>query len=95
MFWRKKEEPTLTEQAVSAVDRVTREANDLYGERCAALESFRGTAEWLASINEELCQKIDLCETLTSQLRDAMGSMGKQVADNDRVREKILNIIGE
>ena len=95
MFWRKKEEPTLVEQAVSAVDRIQLEVSDLREERVCALSTFRETANWLGEINEELCQKIDLCETLSSQLHTVMSDMSKQVADNDKVRDKILDIIGD
>ena len=95
MLWRKKKEPTLVEQAVGAVDRIQTEVNDLHEERMSALSTFRETANWLAEINGDLCQRIDLCETLTSQLHTAVDNMSKQVADNDKVRDKILDIIGE
>ena len=95
MFWHKKKEPTLVEQAVSAVDRIHVEIADLREERIDALSSFRDTANWLGEINAELCQKSELCETLVSQLEDALSSMGRQINDNDKVRAKILDIIGE
>lgn len=95
MFWSKKKEPTLVEQAVSAVDRIHTEIADLQEERGDALSSFRDNANWLGEINVELCQKHELCETLESQLRDALADIGKQIAANNKVRAKILDIIGE
>lgn len=95
MFWRKKKEPTLVEQTVTAIDRVTTEVNDLREERGMALSSFRDTANWLAKINEDLESKAALCGSMISQLQAAQENISKQAEDNDRVRGKILEIIGE
>lgn len=95
MFWHKKKEPTLVEQAVSAVDRIHVEIADLREERIDALSSFRDTANWLGEINEELGQKSALCGTLMAQLTAAQDAISQQVSDNDAVRCKILDIIGE
>lgn len=95
MFWRKKKEPTLTEQAVTAADRITGEIADLWGERACALSSFRETANWLAEINSELEEKAALCGSLMAQLTRAQQEISRQCEDNDKVRGKILDIIGE
>lgn len=95
MFRRKKKEPTLVEQTVTAIDRVTTEVNDLREERVMALSSFRDTANWLAKINEDLDSKAALCGSMIGQLQAAQESITRQVEDNDKVRMKILDIIGE
>lgn len=95
MIWRKKKEPTLTEQAVTAIDRLSTEVSDLRDERGLALSSFRETANWLAQINDELGEKAALCGSLIAQLTREQGKISQQCEDNDKVRCKILDIIGE
>ena len=95
MFWRKKKQPTLTEQAVAAADRVAGEIQDLWEERGHALSCFRDTANWLAEINDELGEKAALCGSLIAQLTRAQESISKQCEENDKVRGKILDIIGD
>lgn len=95
MFWSKKKEPTLVEQAVSAVDRIHVEIADLREERIDALSSFRDTANWLGEINVELAEKQSLIDSLEAQLAQAQGSINQQISDNEKVRAKILDIIGE
>ena len=95
MFWRKKKEPTLTEQAVAAVDNIGFEIEKLHLEREFALNGFRETANWLAQINDELGEKAALCGSLVAQLNRAQENISKQCEDNDKVRCKILDIIGE
>lgn len=95
MTFYKKKEPTLTEQAVTAVDRITGELEDLREERTDALSCFRCTADWLDEINQQLSEKSALCAALTAQLERAQESISQQVSDNERVRSKILEIIGE
>ena len=94
MFWRKKK-PTLTEQAVTALDDIVYHIEKLKLEREFALSSFRETADKLAMINDDLGEKAALCGSLVAQLGRAQESISKQCEDNDRVRCKILDIIGE
>ena len=95
MFWQKKKEPTLAEQTTEAVDRLSIEVGDLHFERLDALSTFRETANWLAQINEDLGQKSALCGTLMAQMARVQEHISQEVADNDKVRMKILDIIGE
>lgn len=95
MFWSKKKEPTLVEQAVTAVDRIHTEIADLREERIDALSSFRETANWLGAINAELAQKQELCDSLQAQLEQAQYNINRQIGDNEKVQSKILDIIGE
>lgn len=94
-FWKKKPEPTLTEQTVSAVDRLACEVEELRHDRMNALSCFRCTADWLSSINAELGEKSALCGTLIAQLQRQQEHISQQVSDNEKVRGKILDIIGE
>ena len=94
-FWHRKSEPTLAEQAVSAVDRISQDICDLWEERNATLNCFRCAAESLRDINQELGVKSALCGTLIAQLQREQAGITQQVSDNEKVRGKILDIIGE
>ena len=94
-FWHRKSEPTLAEQAVSAVDRISQDICDLWEERNATLNCFRCAAESLRDINQELGVKSALCGTLIAQLQREQAGITQQVSDNEKVRAKILDIIGE
>ena len=94
-FWHRKQEPTLAEQAVSAVDRISQDICDLWEERNATLNCFRCAAESLRDINQELGVKSALCGTLIAQLQREQAGITQQVSDNEKVRGKILDIIGE
>lgn len=85
---------TLTEQAVTAVDRIAGDIQDLQTEREDVLSCFRCTADKLAALNTELGEKTALCGTLIAHLTRAQEDITKQVSDNEKVREKILDIIG-
>ena len=86
---------SLTEQAVAAVDRIEEDIDNLYSDRENALSSFRSTADRLDCINQQLCEKTALCGTLIAQLSRTQDSINRQVMDNEKVRGKILDIIGE
>ena len=94
-FWHRKSEPTLAEQAVSAVDRISQDISDLRADRDDTLSCFRCAAESLRDINEELGEKSALCGTLIAQLQREQADITQQVSDNEKVRTKILDIIGE
>ena len=94
MIWRKKK-PTLAEQAVTAMDNIEFEVERLHLEREFTLSSFRDAANRLAQINDELGEKAALCGSLIAQLTRAQESISQQCEDNDKVRGKILDIIGE
>ena len=94
MIWRKKK-PTLAEQAVTAMDNIGFEVERLHLEREFTLASFRDAANRLAQINDELGEKAALCGSLMAQLTRAQQEISRQCEDNDKVRGKILDIIGE
>ena len=94
-FWHRKSEPTLAEQAVSAVDRISQDIDELRSEREMTLSCFRCAADSLRDINQELGLKSALCGTLIAQLQREQADITQQVSDNEKVRAKILDIIGE
>ena len=94
-FWHWKKEPTLAEQAVSAVDRISQDIDELRSEREMTLSCFRCAADSLRDINQELGLKSALCGTLIAQLQREQTGIAQQVSDNEKVRAKILDIIGE
>lgn len=86
---------TLTEQAVTAVDRIQSDIADLQEAREDALSCFRCTAARLAALNTELGEKAALCGSLVAQLTRAREDITRQVVDNDQVRVRILDVIGD
>ena len=86
---------SLTDQAVAAVDRIEEDIEFLRADKEDALSSFRSTADRLDCINQQLCEKTSLCGTLIAQLSRTQDSITQQVSDNEKVRAKILDIIGE
>lgn len=80
---------------INAMEKLVSDITCLQNDRENALSSFRRTAENLASINIHLGQKIQFFDGIVEQIT-AQSQMAKQmVADNDAVRNKILDIIGE
>lgn len=90
-----KKQKTVVDQAVEAMDRISGHITHLRTEREIAVSSFRETADRLAEINEELEQQATLCSSLVGQLSQTKECINRQHEDNARVREKILDIIGE
>lgn len=77
------------------MERLVNDINCLQTDREDALSSFRMTANNLADINIHLNQKIQFFDGIVEQIA-AQSKMAKQmVADNEAVRGKILDIIGE
>lgn len=93
-FW-KRTEPTLAEQAVTAVDRISADIVKLHQERQDALGCLHCMAKRLGEINAQLGEKSALCGILIAQLSREQESIAQRVSDNEKVRAKILDIIGE
>lgn len=91
-FWKSQ---TLTEQAIAAADRIEEDIELLRADRECALCDFRRVAERLGEINSQLDEKSALCGSLIAQLGRTRDTISRQVSDNEKVREKILGIIGE
>ena len=82
-------------QPMAAVERIRGDVEKLNTRRNNLLADFRHTADCLLQCNEELTAKTALCEELVTQLIESQECMKNQIKANDRVRAKILDIIGE
>lgn len=76
-------------------DRLYSDITDLKTMKDNALSSFRAVANNLGGINENLKDKVDKLESLISFAKEEKGVAEKMISDNDAVRKKILDIIGE
>ena len=85
-----------TEQLVSrAMDNISADIVDLQAKKDTALGAFRATASSLASVNEKLDAKIKTMDDLVNLVSSEKETAQKMMADNEAVRKKILDIIGE
>lgn len=64
-------------------------------QRDSAVSTFRETALKLETINSDLRQRIVDCDELVSFINQQKSSAVLMVSDNDKVRTRILEIIGE
>lgn len=77
---------------------VSRMENDIYLNRLRredAISSFRRTANELASINEELESRSTFYTSLLDAIEHQKVTTEQMKVDNEAVRAKILEIIGE
>ena len=91
----KKKYLTSTDETTLAINRLADDILVNTQRRENALSSFRRTANELADINEQLTTRKAFYETLTATLTDQKSQTDKMIADNEAVRKKILEIIGE
>ena len=91
----KKKYLTSTDETTLAINRLADDILVNTQRRENALSSFRRTANELADINEQLTTRKTFYETLTAALTDQKSQTDKMIADNEAVRKKILEIIGE
>ena len=94
-IFKKKPHESTENITITAMEKLVNDINCLQNDREDALSSFRMTANNLADINVHLNQKIQFFDDIVEQIA-AQSKMAKQmVADNEAVRGKILDIIGE
>lgn len=86
---------TTQEMIDAATDRLYSDITKLEVMKNDALSSFRAVANNLGGINENLKDKVDKLESLISFAKEKKGVAEKIINDNDAVRKKILDIIGE
>lgn len=77
------------------MERLVNDINCLQNDREDALSSFRMTANNLADINNHLNQKIQFFDGIAEQIATQSQMAKQMVSDNEAVRNKILDIIGE
>ena len=83
------------ETTTMAVNRLADDILILNERKESAISSFRHTAKELGSINESLNTRRQFYESLMETIEDQKNQTMKMMADNDNVRNKILEIIGE
>lgn len=93
MFWRKKKEPTLTEQTVTAIDRIHTEVYELNEERVCALNTLSAVTDWLGEVNTELSERFNLCSALMAQLATAQSNIQNQIDANVATFDGIKNVL--
>ena len=86
---------TTSDIVNKTISRLSDDIVSLSGLRDDALSHFRSTAVQLATINDKLTDKISVIEELEKVCAEEKTNAQKLVSDNEAVRKKILDIIGE
>lgn len=76
-------------------DRLASDITTLAGKRDVALSAFRQAATDLDNINSGLRDKINKFNDLTAFIDSQRSTASQIIEDNDKVRKRILDIIGE
>lgn len=79
-------------QATASLDR---DIERLGTKRHMALNSFRETARDLAEVSDSLREKVTKLDELESFINSQRSAANQMISDNDAVRQRILEIIGE
>ena len=91
-----KNKKLTTEQVlVTTTAQFAKDITNLTERRQTALSVFRSTAESLEVINADLAKSITNFDELTHFIAEQRAAASQMVSDNDKVRNKILEIIGE
>lgn len=86
---------TTQEIIDAATDRLYLDITDLKVMKDNALSSFRTVANNLSGINENLQDKLDKLQALINFATEEKDVAEKMISDNEAVRKKIIDIIGE
>ena len=85
-----------TEEAINAAtNRLASDITTLADKRDVALSAFRQAATDLDNINSGLRDKINKFNDLTVFIDSQRSTASQIIEDNDKVRKRILDIIGE
>ncbi len=88
--------PKTTKAMISQMTtRLAGDINTLSTQRENAVSTFRRTANELETINTNLRQNIAEFDELMKFISEQRGSAEQMVSDNERVKGKILEIIGD
>lgn len=87
--------PTTEKVIEMATSTLAGDINGLSAQRECALSAFRQTATDLDNINSGLRQKLGNLEALTAFINEQSELANQMIGDNDKVRTRILDIIGE
>jgi hypothetical protein len=85
-----------TEDAIKmATSHLANDITGLSSRKDSALSTFRRTATELSSINDALKTKLCNLDELSSFIQEQQNAANQMIHDNDAVRSRILEIIGE
>lgn len=91
----KKKIQTMEEVFNSALVKLDADLHTIQAEKDATLSIFRQTATNLNNINQRLGTTVDNIENLIDYAQRSKSDVVKMMADNEAVRAKIIEIIGE
>lgn len=77
------------------ISKLTIDIFKLSVRRSKAVDTFRQTAEDLQSVNDGLKVSIDSFDRLRAFIEDKRSEAERMISDNENVRKKIFDIIGE
>lgn len=86
---------SVDEQIKTAAGSIISDIQKLSNRRGSVLGSFRKTAEDLGVINSLLEERIKSLDYLSEVLKDQKATAEKMTLDNEAVKKRILDIIGE
>jgi hypothetical protein len=78
-----------------ATTRLSDDICELSERRDDALSIFRHTAKYLSNINNQLQDKLNDLDALEKFIHEQKFTANQLIADNDAVRSRIVDIIGE
>lgn len=85
-----------TDVALSTVTtRLAEDISALSQKKANAVSAFRAAANNLAQVNDALQTEIDHFDNLAAFIADKKAEAERMVADNNAVRGKIIDLIGE
>lgn len=87
--------PTTQEMIASATKKIESDIVAYSAQKDSALSVFRQTANRLESVNKGLTNSVKDLDTLMNFASKQKKSVEKAIADNEAVRNKILDIIGK
>lgn len=88
-------ETNLTATVQRGVQALTVKQQNLTARRDTALSAFRTAANELAVVNTGLQETADVAAEMANFFTDEMAKANQAIHDNDAIRQRILDIIGE
>ena len=86
---------TTNEMISKATEGLDRDIERLSAQRYMALNAFRQTAYDLAEVNENLHEKVVKLNEIEEFINSQRSAANQMISDNEAVRQRILEIIGE
>lgn len=86
---------TSLDFATAAVGRLDADLDHLVSEKESAVSAFREMAKHLSAINQAINEKSELCASLIESMRRIREELEAQHGDNERIRRKIMDLLGD